>query len=478
MSTAAIIDHEKLEHLQIDGIDDEGRGRAVVVRGGVAWDVAVRGAMPGDIVNARVERVFGARQLVQARRLGQLGDGAGPLHTQRSCAHDGPCPACPLHGVDVSFVAAVKQERVRQAFADVGVHAPIDAVIDGDGVRQKIKLVAGGRAGALVLGHFVPHSHVVVEASGCAHSRDDLVIAVDAVRERLDALQLGPERVVAVIARAFVEGVAIVIVANGPCPIDVQRLRPGRIAARYYHDESGADDGADVTVVGVAWRQQNSSGSKNAIVGGEIDAVAGTVFGTPLGQIVGSIDVVHVDSFCQADARGAARLVAAAAAFVMAGVGTDDVVLDLYAGTGAFARALVAHGAEHVVAVESFASSVTALSTLPKTTAVGGKVEDVIAAVLAHKPVAAVVDPPRKGLLEVSAALAASTLQRIAVVSCDVDAGARDVRALVDGGFDVVAIVPVDLFPGSAEVEVLTLLRRRTRLEEKPLWGLSPSRSS
>ncbi|HEY1100936.1 MAG TPA: hypothetical protein VGF99_18500, partial [Myxococcota bacterium] len=60
-----------------------------------------------------------------------------------------------------------------------------------------------------------------------------------------------------------------------------------------------------------------------------------------------------------------------------------------------------------------------------------------------------------------AAALASSTtLRRLAVVSCDVDAGARDVKALVAGGFVVDAVVPVDLFPGSAEVEVLTLLRR------------------
>ena len=102
----------------------------------------------------------------------------------------------------------------------------------------------------------------------------------------------------------------------------------------------------------------------------------------------------------------------------------------------------------------------TALSTLKNTTAVGGKVEDAITSVLARAPVAAVVDPPRKGLLDVAAVLASSSLRRVAVVSCDVDAGARDVKALVAGGFVIVEVVPVDLFPGSAEVEMLTLLRR------------------
>ena len=453
----SVRDHDVLHELHIDGVDDEGRGRAVVVSGGVDWDIAVRGALPGDVVSAKIERVFAARQLAQGRRLGLLDDATGPLHIPRTCAHTGPCPACPLHGVDFDFVAALKQQRVRQAFVDVGLDVPIAPVVDGEGRRQKLKLVAGGTAGELVLGHFIPHSHVVVEAAGCAHVRNDLADAVDAVRARLDAHRLGPDAVVAVIAREFVEGVAVVVVGNGPCPVEIRALHPGRIETT---DDDGVT-GTPVDIIGVAWRQQSNTASKNAIVGGEIDAVAGTVFGTPLGNEVGAIDTVHVDSFCQADVVGAARLVEHAARFVMHDVAQDAVVLDLYAGTGACARALLARGARHVVAVESFPASVTALSMLKNTTAVGGKVEDVIDAVLARAPVAAVVDPPRKGLLDVAKHLAASSLRRIAVVSCDVDAGAKDVKALVEGGFVVVEVVPVDLFPGSAEVEVLTLLRRQ-----------------
>jgi 23S rRNA (uracil1939-C5)-methyltransferase len=453
-------EHERLPGLHIDAVDDEGRGRAVLMRGHVAWDIAVRGAMVGDVVDVKVERVFAVRQLVQARRLGLL-DAVGPLHTERSCPHSGPCPACPLHGIDDGFVAALKQQRVRAAFAEAGVDVEdvLAPVVVGDGVRQKIKLVAGGAAGALVLGHYVPHSHHVVEAARCAHARDDLIDAVDAVRERLDLAALGPDLVVAVIARAFVEGVVVVVVANGPCPIDVAQLWPTQPITR--DDDDSADDDEPTTVLGVAWRQQDAAASSNAIVGGTIDDVAGRIHGTPLGTAPGSIEPVHVDSFCQADAGGAAALVDAAAAFVLDGVGTNTV-FDLYAGTGAFARALLAGGAAHVVAVETFALSVESLARLPRTTAVGGRVEDALADVAQHAPVAGVADPPRKGLGPAVAAalLAMSSLRRLAVVSCDVDAGAADVAALVRGGFVIDSVVPVDLFPGSAEVEVLTLLRR------------------
>lgn len=466
-------EHERLVGLHIDAVDDEGRGRTLLSRHGVPWDIAVRGAVVGDVVDVKVERVFAARQLVQARRLHLL-DADGPLHTERSCPHPGPCPACPLHGIDDGFVCALKQQRVRTAFADAGVDVDmvLAPVVVGDGVRQKVKLVAGGAPGALVLGHYVPHSHHVVEAAGCAHARDDLIEAIDAVRTRLDEAALGPELVVAVIARAFVEGVAVVVVARGPCPIDVQTLWPASPLRRdddaeeddaeEDDEEEDDEDKAPTTVVGVAWRQQDAAASANAIVGGSIDDVAGTIHGTPLGYTPGSIEPVHVDSFCQADAAGARALVAEAAAYVLQDVSAHDVVFDLYAGTGAFSRALLAGGAAHVVAVESFALSVESLARLPRTTAIGGRVEDALVDVVKLAPVAGVVDPPRKGLgpAVVAGLVGLSSLRRLAVVSCDVDAGAADVAALVRAGFVVERVVPVDLFPGSAEVEVLTLLRR------------------
>jgi 23S rRNA (uracil1939-C5)-methyltransferase len=88
-------------------------------------------------------------------------------------------------------------------------------------------------------------------------------------------------------------------------------------------------------------------------------------------------------------------------------------------------------------------------------------VEDARAPLTDRAPRGCVADPPKKGLgAEGVATLVALPLRRVALVSCDVDAGARDAAALVAAGFVVAAVVPFDLFPGSAEVEVLTLLRR------------------
>lgn len=443
---------EVLRGLVVDAVDDEGRGRAVVTTApDTTLEVAIRGAMPGDVVDVAVERVFAVRGLAQARRLGTLGVGAGPLHVARRCAHHGPCPACPLHGVDEGFVQSLKRSRVERALLDAGVPrdvvmATLQDTVYGGGTRQKVKLViaAGDDGASLVFGHYVPHSHVLVEAGGCALADDGMQRAVALLRERLQTAGVPAAVLRAVILRRFEEGIAAILVAVGPCPVPLASLWPTD------------------ALLGLGWRVQSATGSENAIVGGSVDDVAGVVgvvAGTPLG---GGAPVV-VDSFCQADSEGAAWLVERACAHVMAGMGPGDVVLDLYAGAGAFARGLLAHGARQVVAVESFPASVEALGRLsPLVRAVGGRVEDVIDGVLDGVVRAAVVDPPRKGLGPVALRLGRGTsLARLALVSCDVDAGAKDAKALMDAGFVVDAVIPVDLFRGSAEVEVLTLLSRR-----------------
>jgi tRNA/tmRNA/rRNA uracil-C5-methylase (TrmA/RlmC/RlmD family) len=59
-----------------------------------------------------------------------------------------------------------------------------------------------------------------------------------------------------------------------------------------------------------------------------------------------------------------------------------------------------------------------------------------------------------------SAALAASLVRRIVSVSCDVATLARDLKVLRAAGFEVESLTAFDLFPNTAHVETLAVLRR------------------
>ena len=71
-----------------------------------------------------------------------------------------------------------------------------------------------------------------------------------------------------------------------------------------------------------------------------------------------------------------------------------------------------------------------------------------------------VVDPPKSGLRELARKLAGLQAARVALVSCDPDAGGRDARAFVDAGYRIVAVTPFDLFPATPEVETVFLFER------------------
>ena len=69
-------------------------------------------------------------------------------------------------------------------------------------------------------------------------------------------------------------------------------------------------------------------------------------------------------------------------------------------------------------------------------------------------------DPPRQGAEAQARALAASTVPQVVAVSCNAASLARDAKILLDGGYRLTAVTPVDQFRYSAHVEVVARLVR------------------
>ena len=145
-----------------------------------------------------------------------------------------------------------------------------------------------------------------------------------------------------------------------------------------------------------------------------------------------------------------------------------DTALDLFAGTGPIALHL-ASVARSVYALESWAPSVDAarenalLNNLPN---VAAEVADINSAPPANVPDhfdLVVVDPPRPGLTAKAIDwLLHRTPSAIAYVSCNPSTLARDLAALLEKApdFAPVLVEPFDLFPHTAHLETLVLLRR------------------
>jgi len=138
-------------------------------------------------------------------------------------------------------------------------------------------------------------------------------------------------------------------------------------------------------------------------------------------------------------------------------------VADLYAGVGLFSVAATALGHVPVVAVESDAVAGRDLKHngrewrgLLQTRV--ASVEDYLRSHRALSVATVVVDPPRTGLSRhVLSALIAQQVARVVYVSCDVATLARDARTWLDAGYRLSDVRAFDLFPQTAHIETVAV---------------------
>lgn len=166
----------------------------------------------------------------------------------------------------------------------------------------------------------------------------------------------------------------------------------------------------------------------------------------------------NVRSFFQGNRFLLERLVRHVVALVPAGP-----VVDLYAGVGLFGLSLAAAGAEDVTLVEGDPTSgadllANAEPFADRVTVRRASVEGFVGAGDRHGATF-VVDPPRTGMSkEAIAGIIQHKPPRIVYVSCDVATLARDTRRLLDAGYLLEGLTGIDLFPNTAHVESVLVL--------------------
>ncbi len=141
-------------------------------------------------------------------------------------------------------------------------------------------------------------------------------------------------------------------------------------------------------------------------------------------------------------------------------------VVDLYAGVGLFGLSLAAAGAERVTLVEGDPVSGADLEANARPFAARAlvehrSVETYLRAVAPPSTATFIVDPPRTGMSkDAVAGIIGRRPSRIVYVSCDVATLARDSRALLDAGYELDGLTGFDLFPNTAHVESVAVFAR------------------
>ncbi len=395
-------------------------------------ETILRIAAKGDGVTASGRHVAGTAPGDCVRADGSLEH--GPHHAAPPCRHFSTCGGCQLQHLDEASWAQFVADRVANAAEGQGLAPEVIAppYLSPPGSRRRATLHAASKGGKVELGFREGKSHRIVDLAECPVLAPELAVLVAPLRKLL-ARQ--GKRISADIELALTDqGVDMAI--RG---LTVEGLAATEAMLDFARDQGLARLGLDQGYGPEAlW---------------EPEPVTITLAGVSVGFPPGS--------FLQATADGEAVLVSAAREW-LAGA---ETVADLFSGLGTFAFAL-AGPATKVLAVEAareahFAcKSAAGMALLPIHTMHRDLFRNPLQPDELNRFAAVLLDPPRAGAREQVEHLAASSVGRIAYISCNPSSCARDAATLVAGGYVLKELRPVGQFRWSTHVELASLFVR------------------
>jgi len=355
-----------------------------------------------------------------------------PTALRRSVRISGSAAACALQHLAPTRYREWKRGLVTEALAQVGLDVALDDLIDahGEGRRRAVFHARRGPRDVLEVGFAALRAHRVVAIDRCPILAPALGGAVEAAWALAEALA-GERKPLDIQVTATDAGLDVDVRGSGPLSAartgELARLAERhRLARLTRHGEIVAQQAAPTVKIGRA---------RVALPPG---------------------------AFLQATAAGEAIL----AQLVETHCGGARTVADLFAGVGPFALRLAQRA--RVSAADNDAGAIAALARAAAT-AQGLKPIDAQVRDLFRRPFApielkrfdaVVFDPPRQGAEAQARALAASAVPCIIAVSCNPATFARDARILVDGGYELVRLTPVDQFRHSAHVELVARFQK------------------
>jgi len=349
----------------------------------------------------------------------------------RRCIHFGVCGGCTLQDIDETEYRERKRETVVRVLTKMKLNADVAEVVTVPPATRRravFKIVKQG--GVTKLGFHALKSHTIVDMRECLVLTPPLVRLASRLRPLLNSLLTNGQSAEAHVTQAS-NGIDVAFRAN------VQMKRALASAFAEWAPGTGT--------IRVSW---------NGALAFE-SAVPTVRFGTAVVKL-------PPHSFLQPTEAGEAVL----QAHVLAALKGLKSIADLFSGLGTFALPLAAHARVH--AVEKEPDMLAALLAAAKATP-GLKPVTIAQRDLFKVPLnvnelsqfdAVTLDPPRAGAEKQVLQLAKSKVARIAYVSCNPQSFARDARILVDGGYAMGTITPVDQFLWSEHIELVTAFAR------------------
>ncbi|RWK36195.1 class I SAM-dependent RNA methyltransferase [Mesorhizobium sp.] len=378
------------------------------------------------------EAVAAARERDRATLISVLE--ASPLRIDPACRHFTECGGCAIQHLEAEAYHRWKRDKVAHALNSKGITCDIDALVPcAPQTRRRVVFTARRSEAGMLLGFVRALSSEIISIEECPISLPGIVAKLDALRA-LAELVCATTKSFRMTVTATASGLDVAVHESGKLGENQRRVASNFVIAQ---------------------------GLARLSIDGEIII-------EPKKPVVlfGSVAVaVPPGAFLQATAAAEQAM----ADIVGRHLARAKKTADLFAGCGSFALRLAAKSEVH--AVEGDAAALSALdrafrfaSGLKRVTS---ERRDLFRRPLTSRELNAfdgvVFDPPRAGAEDQSKQIARSDVPLVAAVSCNPVTLARDLRILVDGGYALKSVTPIDQFLWSPHVEAVALLEKPKR---------------
>lgn len=364
-----------------------------------------------------------------------------PDRVEPACAHFGACGGCGLQHWASGPYRLWKRERVITAIRRAGVEAgEIDQLVSAaPGTRRRADFVMRRLASGTVIGFHERGGNRIIDIDECPILEPTLVaLARGLTGISADLLASGES------ARATVN-----LLDSGSDLLLTLPREPGLGAL-----ESLARLGEELDVCRLSTKTANDGDAAPAIPVLERRSAMIRFAGVDVNPPPGA--------FLQATASGADAIVEA----VLDGIGTATRIVELHAGCGTLSFPLSRRGTVHAVEADSAAAAtLTAASRRAGlhtnfTVETRDLMDHPLEAAELEPFDALVFDPPRAGARAQAERIAAGGPNRVVAVSCNPATFARDARIMVDAGYMLDRVTPIDQFLWSPHVELVACFSR------------------
>lgn len=418
--------------------------------------VFIPGLLPGETADIRIVKTadrFAFGKMESAPLV------PSPERREKDCASYPRCGGCSCRHMSYATTLEAKRKQVQDCFARIAhIEVEVPPVLgmeDPSAYRNKTALPVAGTVQNPVLGFFAPRSHGVVPVEHCPNAMDP---ANEICRTFLDWMKrFGIQPYMEETHKGLVRHLVIRINRKGESMVTV--VINGTLLP---HGKELTEALIPLKTVSVMVNENRER--TNVIMGKTFHNIYGR--NTLSDVLCGLTFELSPAAFFQVNPTQTEKLYGTALEF--AALTEKDRLCDVYCGAGTITLMMAKHckeatGIEIVPAAIENAKENAARNGISNVDFHAGKAEELLPRMVADglRPDVIVVDPPRKGLeKEVIDAIAEAGPDRLVYVSCNVATQARDAALLLEKGYRIRKIQPVDMFCWTGGTENVVLFSR------------------